>query len=304
MTDAWIALLLSIVLGACVIVLLSPLVGSHWFVEPTRHGVAGELHRERVGVLDRLHRRLAFMQIGLGVPHYLWISGVSGCVAVFFTHQVLGSWWLSLPACVIGVAVCERLVRFLWMRRSRRFEEGNLRAMRIMASSLRTSPSYLHAFEQVAASRFVDPLVAQEYKRLAELLRSQVPLELALKDLQLRTGSSDIAHLSTIVQVQRELGGDMAKTLDLAAHAILRRRQFTRRQQAQLSSLLSQTNILSVMPFVFAAALWLNNPGHFDPLMESLAGRLAILGAFLSILAGGEIIRYLAVRAYRGSGVS
>jgi tight adherence protein B len=69
-----------------------------------------------------------------------------------------------------------------------------------------------------------------------------------------------------------------------------------------MSQILAQVNLLSVMPFVFVISLLVNNPHHFDPLTADFEGRVLMLGAFLAILAGGEIIRYVALRPLHRGG--
>jgi tight adherence protein B len=98
------------------------------------------------------------------------------------------------------------------------------------------------------------------------------------------------------------MGGDMAKTLDLAASTILRRRQSLRRQKAAMAQIISQVNLLSVMPFVFITALFANNPHHFDSLTATLGGRFMILASFACILLGGEAIRYVASKSVHRGG--
>lgn len=178
----------------------------------------------------------------------------------------------------------------------------NVKAIRLMASSLRTSPSYLHAFEQVAASLYLDKSVTTEYSRIVELLRAQVPLERVMNMFYERTGSADVRYLATIVYIQREMGGDMAKTLDLASSTILRRKQALRRQRAAMAQITAQVNLLSVMPFVFIIALYVNNPSHFDPLTATLSGRFLILASLGSILMGGEVVRHLAHKGIHRGG--
>ncbi len=280
--------------GASVWVLLAPdrLLAGRVAIS---HELTALLRKDRLTPLERLKRRLDEKHTGFKLAGYLTVSAAFGMLAFLFCHSVLRSVWLSLPAVLGGVLFAERLLHVLAERRRDRFEEGNVRALRVMASCLRVSPSYTHAFEQVATSPFVPPMVRDEYRRVVDLLKGQVPLEAAMNELRRRTGSADVAHLAAILLIQRELGGDMAKTLDAAATAVLRRRQMQRRQRAAMSQLLAQVNVLSVMPFVFVIALYVNNPHHFEPLTQTLGGRLTVLGCFASILVGGEVIRHVAL---------
>lgn len=265
------------------------------------HAVIVQVQQGRMSYQEKLAARLRKSQTGVTVSQYALIMVGSGTAFYVLCSMVLQSWWMALPAFLAGIVCSERVIGYMSARKKERFEAGNLRAIRIMASSLRTSPSYLFAFEQVANHAFVEKMVAKEYLRVVELLRGQIPLERAMSDFYARTGSPDIAYLSTIVQVQRELGGDMAKTLDQAAASILRRKQLFRKQRAAMSQILAQVNLLSAMPFVFVTTLYLNNPHHFDPLLADVSGRFMILGAFLMILLGGELIRFAALKQmYKG----
>ncbi|MED1646749.1 type II secretion system F family protein [Brevibacillus agri] len=267
-----------------------------------KHEIVGLLQRDRKTVWNRLEERLAKSRSGWGINQYVTLSFFLGVLSFGISSQLLQSWWLALPALLAGVLFTERLVSVWGAKRKDKFEAGNIKAIRLMASSLRASPSYLHAFEQVAASPFLDGIVTAEYRRIVELLRAQVPLEHVMNDFYERTGSADVKYLATIVQIQREMGGDMAKTLDLAASSILRRRQSLRRQKAAMAQIVAQVNLLSVMPFIFILALYANNPHHFDSLTATVGGRLLILACLASILLGGEAIRYMAHKSVHRGG--
>ncbi|MGN7472124.1 type II secretion system F family protein [Brevibacillus sp. SAFN-007a] len=268
----------------------------------SKHEIVGLLQRDRKTVWNRLEDRLAKSRSGWGVNQYVTLSFFLGVLSFGLSSQILQSWWLALPALFAGILFTERLVSVWGARRKDRFETWNIKAIRLMASSLRTSPSYLHAFEQVAASPFLDESVTAEYRRIVELLRAQVPLEHVMNDFYERTGSADVKYVATIVQIQREMGGDMAKTLDLAASSILRRRQSMRRQKAAMAQIIAQVNLLSVMPFVFIVALYANNPHHFDSLTATVGGRLLMLACLVSILLGGEAIRHIAHKSVHRGG--
>ncbi len=295
--------LLAVTAGICLFYLLVPLEPSSFrFGRSQTHQIVTQMQSDRLTLMDRLERRLLRTRAGLNLYHYMFLSIVMGICSTWLSSLILQSWWLGLPAFFAGILFTERLLSVLGAKRKERFEAGNVKAIRLMASSLRTSPSYLHAFEQVASSPYIDKQVAEEYRRVVEMLRGHLPLDRVMAEFYERTGSADVSYLATIVRIQREMGGDMAKTLDLAASAILRKRQSLRRQRAAMSQILAQVNLLSVMPFVFVGALYLNNPHHFDPLTATAGGRFAILGSLLSILIGGEVIRYLALKGLHKGG--
>ncbi|MED1663691.1 type II secretion system F family protein [Brevibacillus laterosporus] len=259
------------------------------------HMVITEMHQNRKSWDMRIEERLKQARVDIGIRRYVLLCFITGLFFYVLTLYVLDSWWLALPFWFIGVLVVHRWLAIWRNKKRERFEEENQKALRIIASSIRANPSYIHAFEQVATSRFIDKSIAQEYGKIVEKLRGTLLLEDAMNWLYVKTGSSDIQYVATIIQVQRELGGDMAQTLDIAVSSLIRRKQAKRRQVSALSQILSQVNLLSAMPFFFVGILYVNNPNHFAPLTESLSGRFAMLGSFLLIIAGGEVIRYLAL---------
>ncbi|NKQ21295.1 type II secretion system F family protein [Brevibacillus laterosporus] len=259
------------------------------------HMVITEMHQNRKSWDMRIEERLKQARVDIGIRRYVLLCFITGLFFYVLTLYVLDSWWLALPFWFIGVLVVHRWLAIWRNKKRERFEEENQKALRIIASSIRANPSYIHAFEQVATSRFIDKSIAQEYGKIVEKLRGTLLLEDAMNWLYVKTGSSDIQYVATIIQVQRELGGDMAQTLDIAVSSLIRRKQAKRRQVSALSQILSQVNLLSAMPFFFVGILYVNNPNHFAPLTESLSGRFAMLGSFLLIIAGGEVIRYFAL---------
>jgi len=296
-------LLLAFIAGSCAFFLLLPMEWQSLRVRSDpQHNVVDQLQSQRTTLLEKFMRRLQRKGAGMRIEQYFVLSTSLGIGAVWVSMAVLQSWWMALPACLAGPLLTERIVNLMGARRKERFEEGNVKAIRLMASSLRSSPSYLHAFQQAAENPYIPKRVSAEYRRVVEMLRAQIPLERVMAEFYERTGSSDVNHLAMIVRIQREMGGDMAKTLDLASSAILRKRQALRRQRAAMSQILAQVNVLSVMPFVFIGALVGNNPHHFDSLTASTAGRMTIWGCFASILAGGEVIRYLALKGLHKGG--
>jgi tight adherence protein B len=296
-----ISLPIAVGIGLSILLLLAP--RRLWTRERSgKHAIIGQLQRERKTVWNRLEERLLRSRSGWGVNQYVALSFLFGLISFGLSSQILQSWWLASPALLAGILFTERMVSVWGAKRKDRFEAGNVKAIRLMSSSLRTSPSYLHAFEQVASSPYLDKSVTEEYRRIVELLRAQVPLDRVMGAFFERTGSADVKYMATIIQIQREMGGDMAKTLDLASSAILRRRQSLRRQKAAMAQIVAQVNLLSVMPFVFVIALYANNPHHFDALTATIGGRLIILACLACILLGGEAIRFVAQKSVHRGG--
>ena len=98
----------------------------------------------------------------------------------------------------------------------------------IMASSLRAGHSFLQALDTVGAGDR-RPAADVEFQRLVAEIRLGRPAEDALEALADRVGSADFRWAVLAVNIQREVGGNLAEILDNVADT-LRERAMMRRQ--------------------------------------------------------------------------
>jgi tight adherence protein B len=97
----------------------------------------------------------------------------------------------------------------------------------IMASSLRAGHSFMQALDTVA-KEIAQP-AATEFQRVVAEIRLGRPAEDALEALAERVGSADFMWAVLAVNIQREVGGNLAEILDNVADT-LRERATLRRQ--------------------------------------------------------------------------
>ena len=102
--------------------------------------------------------------------------------------------------------------------------------------------------------------VASEFKRVLVETRLGVPLEIALEGVAERFESKDFDWVVMAINIQRQVGGNLAELLDTVA-ATMREREYLRRQVASLSAegRLSAW-VLSVLPPGFLLYLLLAQP--------------------------------------------
>ncbi len=97
----------------------------------------------------------------------------------------------------------------------------------IMASSLRAGHRFLQSLDTVAKE--ITQPAASEFQRVVAEIRLGRPAEDALEALAERVGSPDFKWAVLAVNIQREVGGNLAEILDTVADT-LRERAMLRRQ--------------------------------------------------------------------------
>ena len=176
----------------------------------------------------------------------------------------------------------------LEIRRSRR-QDAFLRnlpdTLQLMAGSLRAGYGVLQALDGVAKEA-TGP-AADEFQRVITEARLGMPVEEALEAMAERIDSDDFRWVVLAINIQREVGGNLAELLDSVAET-LREREMLRRQIKVLSAegRLSAV-ILVALPFVLVLYLILVRPEYIATLVTSgLFGWTMVVGAGVLMVIG------------------
>jgi tight adherence protein B len=110
-----------------------------------------------------------------------------------------------------------------------------------------------------------------------------------------RVGSEDMRWAVMAVNIQRQVGGNLAEVLDIVANTV-RERAYVQRQVRVLSAegRLSIA-ILSALPFGIFIYLALMNPEYVAPLFNTMLGRILLLVGG-SLMAAGIFVMTRIVR--------
>jgi tight adherence protein B len=153
----------------------------------------------------------------------------------------------------------------------------------IMASSLRAGHSFLQSLDMVA-KEIGDP-AAPEFSRVVAEVRLGRPVNEALVAMAERVGTEEFKWAIMAVNVQREVGGNLAEILDNVAETV-RERDGIRRQIRVLSGEARfSIRILIALPIIVAGLISLVNPDYMRLLWTTRIGLLFIVvGVFLMLI--------------------
>jgi tight adherence protein B len=145
----------------------------------------------------------------------------------------------------------------------------------ILASSLRAGHSFLQALDQVAGE--IKEPSAGEFHRVVSEIRLGRSIDDAMNEMADRVGSEDMRWAVMAVNIQRQVGGNLAEVLDIVANTV-RERAYVHRQVRVLSAegRLSIA-ILTALPFGIFFYLALVNPEYVAPLFTTMIGRILLL---------------------------
>src|SRR5918996_794912 len=255
--------------------------GTGWIPESVSS--FGERFAKAQGFGEKLDSQLEAAGVSLRSGEF-----VVGTIGAALLGAVLGAAMLQnvLLAGVIGVVgalVPTLILRMSLNRRSDKMREQLPDVLTIMASSLRAGHSFLQALDTVA--REIPAPADVEFQRLVAEIRLGRPAEDALESLADRIGSADFRWAVLAVNIQREVGGNLAEILDNVADT-LRERAMMRRQIKVLTAegRLSAW-VLGLLPFALALYMFAVNPEYISLLFTSQIGLIMLgVGGVLLVL--------------------
>jgi tight adherence protein B len=175
-------------------------------------------------------------------------------------------------------------LRMSLRKRTEKMREQLPDVLTIMASSLRAGHSFMQALDTTA--REIAQPAATEFQRVVSEIRLGRPTDDALEALAVRVGSPDFRWAVLAVNIQREVGGNLAEILDNVADT-LRERAMMRRQIKVLTAegRLSAW-VLTGLPIAIGVYMYAVNPDYIGLLFTTKLG-LFMLGTAVVLLVLG-----------------
>ena len=203
---------------------------------------------------------------------------------------VLG-WLLVGPIVGLVLAVIVSLgvrigLDLLARRRRNQFRDQLAEALQIMAGSLRAGHGLAHSIETVG--REAESPTAEEFRRVTVETRLGRDFVQSLEALAARMQSEDFQWVAQAIEIQRDVGGDLAAILDTVASTIQDRVRVRRQVSALSAEGRMSAVVLMALPFGLALVMSVTNPTYLSPLFHSRTG-LILVAVGLTLLTGGGL---------------
>ena len=192
---------------------------------------------------------------------------------------IVGVMLTILGAVAPRLALSQRMAK-----RQSSFLEHLPDTLQLLSGSLQAGYGFLQALDTVAKEAV--PPTSTEFARVLTEARLGMPLEDALDNMAERVGGEDFKWVVLAINIQRQVGGNLAALLTTVANT-LREREQVRRQIKVLSAegRLSAV-ILVVLPFALVGYLSVVNPQYLSQLTAETVGKISIAIALVLIGIG------------------
>ncbi|MBI5156787.1 MAG: type II secretion system F family protein [Acidimicrobiia bacterium] len=245
----------------------------------------GVARRSRAGAIDA-----ALDRAGLAVRPGEFVVVAATAVVVGVT---LGLVLAGLVGAVIlggAAALAPRFVlRTLAVRRRRAFADQLEGTLQTLAGSLRAGYGLVQAISTVATEA-PEP-TATEFNRVVVENRLGRSIEDSMTAMTRRLDDEDLGWVVEAIEIQREVGGNLAEVLDTVAGTIRDRNLIRRQVQALSAEGRISAYILFALPIVIAGFIGVISPDYLAELTSSTIGLVMLGGAAVLMGLGGLWIR-------------
>jgi tight adherence protein B len=169
-------------------------------------------------------------------------------------------------------------------RQRKKFETQLPDTLNLLATSLRAGYSLLQAIEAVGEEGS-DPTRREFGRGMAEI-RLGRPMDEALSDIAVRMDSVDFEWTVLAIEIQREVGGNLAEVLQTTAETMVQRNRLRREMKALTAEGRISAIVLSLLPVGLFLFISLSNPGYMEPMLTSTIGVAVLIGGVVFIGIG------------------
>jgi len=250
---------------------------------PVQFADMGQRFAVATGFSARLEERLEQAGLPLTAGEFVALTAMCG-----FGGAVIAALLIQNVLFILLIGLAVTPIPWMWVSRTYRKRQNALvdqlaDTLAILASSLRAGYSFLQALDTV--SKEVGEPSAHEFQRVVAEIRLGRPIEEALTAMADRVGSDDLGWAVIAINVQRQVGGNLAEVLDIVA-ATVRERAYIRRQVRVLSAEgRISIAILSGIPFFLMIYMAIVNPEYVSLLFTRTVGviMLGVGGVLMAI---------------------
>jgi tight adherence protein B len=238
---------------------------------------------------ERISKSLARADIKMRPGEYVGLLVIAAIGSGFVFYFIGGRAILvGLLGSILGFFLPGMYVKRQQKQRLIKFDNQLGDMLNLLVNGLRAGFSTMQAME--AVSKELPPPICDEFHRVVQEMQLGVPMERSLDNLLRRIPSEDLDLVITAINVQREVGGNLAEILDTISFTIRERVRIKGEIRVLTTQASYSGKMLSFMPLAVMGILYLMNRQYmmeffihgvcgYIPL--GIAGILIGLGSFV-----------------------
>jgi tight adherence protein B len=242
------------------------------------------------GFAQNISTQLARANLKLTPGEYMMLTVTSvlgtGLIAYVLMHRNV---ILGFGGLVLGFFLPRFYVKFRQSKRLKDFNNQLGDAINLLANGLRSGYSLLQAMDAVA--REMPPPMSEEFQRVVREIGLGVSNERAMNNMLRRIPSDDLDLMITAVNVQHEVGGNLAEILETISHTIRERIRIKGEIRVLTAQGMISGYVISFLPLGLGLILYAMNPVYIGRMFQQPCGWAMIAVGTISTTVGFIAIR-------------
>ena len=223
---------------------------------------------------------IIFLVIGF---FFGWMIGGFLGVFVFLGILAFGA--------MISVRVPASILETLKRSRGIKVNKQLMDALILLSNSLRSGMDIVQGFEMV--SKDLLPPISDEFGLVVKNYRLGMPFEQALDGMVSRVDSRMLAYIVKAIIIQRQVGGNLPVIFARLVENIREESKLEEKLQAMTAQQRIQSIVVSVMPFIMMAVMFVFNPTQMISFYTSPVGMIIFLFCVVWIFIGMQVLKKL-----------
>lgn len=228
---------------------------------------------------------------------------VFGTLAVFMAFGFLAGWTIGgffgvfvflfflMIGGIVSIRVPAALLDSLKRSRGVKVNKQLMDALILLSNSLRSGMDIVQGFEMV--SKDLLPPISDEFGLVVKNYQLGTPFEQALDGMVNRVDSRMLSYIVKAIIIQRQVGGNLPVIFARLVENIREESKLEEKLQALTAQQRIQSIVVSVMPFIMMAVMFLFQPTQMINFYTSSLGMIIFLFCVVWIFIGMHILRKL-----------
>jgi tight adherence protein B len=196
---------------------------------------------------------------------------------------------LAILLMIAAPFVTQLVVGILTGKRRARFGDQLGDTLQLLSGSLRAGHSILRAVD--AAANESQAPTYEEMRRIVSETSLGRDLLSSLNDTAERMQSEDFVWISQAIQINRDVGGNLAEVLDQVNETIRERNEIKGHIKSLAAEGKFSAYILMALPVGIVAMLMMVSPGYMDKMASTVLGWVMIVASIIMMTIGGLWMR-------------
>jgi tight adherence protein B len=224
----------------------------------------------------------------LSQADFLILVFAGACVAALLGLLVAGP-GLAVVFALAAPLAAHVILNRLASDRRKKFDEQLSDTLQLLSGGLRAGHSILRAVD-AAATESASP-TAEEMRRVVTETSLGRDLLAALNDTAERMQNEDFVWIAQAIQINREVGGNLAEVLDQVNETIRERSEIKGQIKALAAEGKFSAYILMALPVGIVLMLMVASPGYMDVMFTHVLGWGMIAASVVLMTVGGLWLR-------------